>query len=956
MIASLLTIVLFAQLQQGPELSIDSADALVRRMQAAVEAGRGPAERSMWAPRVTPDSNDRTALLAVATLDRFLYRDADAERAYRAIVRDQASPAAFAYAVLGLGALRAQQARLAEAEPLLRDAARLLSRGRHSAGEAQALGTLAIVVSRTVSLDSAIATYAAALKRVPDGDGWLREWIACNALVARVRKADPEVARLARPTAEAAKRAGNPRAATACLAALAQDYERRTLIDSAMATFNEVAELQRATRNLSALAITRQWQGFVLYSLKNDFAAARAALAEALALGEQTGSVAAAAWASLDLAMLALTVGDLSSSGVYARRATALFASTGDRWGLLHARMYEGDVALLNRALGAARSAYEQVARDAGTVFPTLGVHARGRLAFVALFEGDVVDAKLATDAALRLSRTLEMPEWRQEDAYARALIALAEGRLAEAESHLHSLERILPPASLAERADVSTRLAEVYARGGDMVRAEAELTSAGALIDRWRATLSQRELQAAVVQTRNLDWDRDLGFATVVHLIAERGERAAAFRLSEQRRARVLLEHLAERQALATHVAAAAPATTVLPDAQVRRVLPESTAVLVFLTGRGGEPTTVFVLTRDQLRTASADAVDDHLLELDRFAGLVATGDDPVDLSQRLGNAFLRSALALVPASVRRLVIVPDGPLHRVPFDALRSGTAHGPMLIDRFAISLAPSASVAASWWANAPRAPLPRLLAFGDPAGVRLATNTVDSIPPRLPASASEVRRIERYARLADVFTGADAREARLRHAAMAEVGVLHFATHAMVDEWSLLRSALFLAPGDGDDGRVGVDELVGMHVNANLVVLAACQSGGGAVLAGEGLQGLTSPFLEAGAASVVSTLWQIGDRSAAPFIDLLYRELSNGASVGDALHRAKLAARAQRMSPGIWAAFTLTGDERVRTGLRPARLELRASVLNAAVAVCVLGYLVSFTIRRRKADRR
>src|SRR5207253_142094 len=82
------------------------------------------------------------------------------------------------------------------------------------------------------------------------------------------------------------------------------------------------------------------------------------------------------------------------------------------------------------------------------------------------------------------------------------------------------------------------------------------------------------------------------------------------------------------------------------------------------------------------------------------------------------------------------------------------------------------------------------------------------------------------------------GADASEARLRRTHLDDVGVLHFATHAQVDEWSLLRSALLLAPGGGQDGRVGVDELVGMRVRANLVVLSACRSGGGAVLAGEG----------------------------------------------------------------------------------------------------------------------
>ena len=91
---------------------------------------------------------------------------------------------------------------------------------------------LATVVSRTVALDSSLALFDAALRDVPSGDEWLRALVVCNDLVVRVRKADPRAAALARPAADAAIRAANPRAASACLAALAQDYERRTLIDS----------------------------------------------------------------------------------------------------------------------------------------------------------------------------------------------------------------------------------------------------------------------------------------------------------------------------------------------------------------------------------------------------------------------------------------------------------------------------------------------------------------------------------------------------------------------------------------------------------------------------------------------------------------------------------------------------------------------------------------------------
>src|SRR5689334_9001654 len=259
---------LFAFVTTGPptHISADSAEALVRRIQAAVEAGRTDAERAAWErehPRDDLAAERRT--LALATLDRLAYRDADAEREYATLLKgDSVRNAAFAYGLLGAGALRAQEARLAEAEPFLRRALATLGTAP-SAGAATALGTLASVVSRTVSVDSALRVYDNALRVLPPRDDWLRGWIACNTLVARARRADPDVARLARPTADSAIRAGNRRGAAACLSALAQDYERRTMIDSALATFAETADLQRATRNLSALAVSRQWQGYVLY-------------------------------------------------------------------------------------------------------------------------------------------------------------------------------------------------------------------------------------------------------------------------------------------------------------------------------------------------------------------------------------------------------------------------------------------------------------------------------------------------------------------------------------------------------------------------------------------------------------------------------------------------------------------------------------------------------------------
>jgi CHAT domain-containing protein len=114
----------------------------------------------------------------------------------------------------------------------------------------------------------------------------------------------------------------------------------------------------------------------------------------------------------------------------------------------------------------------------------------------------------------------------------------------------------------------------------------------------------------------------------------------------------------------------------------------------------------------------------------------------------------------------------------------------------------------------------------------------------------------------------------------------------------------------------DGRIGVADIAALRLNTDLVVLSACRTLGGVIVTGEGLQGLTAPVLEAGARAVAATYWAVGDRSIQPLIERFYRGMREGLSAGDALARAKRASFLAGESPNVWAAFSLTGDARVR----------------------------------------
>jgi hypothetical protein len=151
-------------------------------------------------------------------------------------------------------------------------------------------------------------------------------------------------------------------------------------------------------------------------------------------------------------------------------------------------------------------------------------------------------------------------------------------------------------------------------------------------------------------------------------------------------------------------------------------------------------------------------------------------------------------------------------------------------------------------------------------------------------------------------------------------------------------------------------VGPGDLAALELRADLVVLSACRSAGGVVVAGEGVQGLTSPLLQAGARSVVATGWKVGDRRTVGFVEDFYRALARDLPVGEALREAKLAALRRGAPPGEWAAFTLVGDPLVTIPLREPspgrRWWLAAAGLAGAAALAA--YLAR-TRRGRSGDR-
>jgi CHAT domain-containing protein len=148
-------------------------------------------------------------------------------------------------------------------------------------------------------------------------------------------------------------------------------------------------------------------------------------------------------------------------------------------------------------------------------------------------------------------------------------------------------------------------------------------------------------------------------------------------------------------------------------------------------------------------------------------------------------------------------------------------------------------------------------------------------------------------------------------------LSEYRHLHFATHGVMDEKNPEKSGLVLSQENlsTEDGILRADEISGLELNANLVVLSACQTGIGKMIRGEGMIGLSRSFMYAGAPSVVMSLWSVSDQSTNILMKRFYENLIlKGVSKAKALQLARISMikDEQYAHPFFWAPFVLTGD--------------------------------------------
>ena len=752
--------------------------------------------------------------------------------------------------------------------------------------------------------------------------------------------------------------------------ASAEDYCQRSLEVYRALGPGELAGVAQVLHNMGVLA-----------RLRGDLDRAEGFFFQSIAITDQIspdGTYNAANYYDLGVTELER---DLNKAEAYLDRSEEILKKNGitdgDRWALralmrANIAYQQKDLAGAEKLLRRALAYYDEAAPN----HPAAG-YVRDDLGRVLTESGQTAEAEELLRRAL--DQRLKYGAGSQESAmsyYNLGMLLWKTGRLTDAATSLkHAIEEYETQKGKIGGSDESMsmfagRFADCYKDYARLLLEMRREQDAFLILERYRAssflrTLAQKDLATPDDVPPDLDRERRLTNAAydraqadiqkIVPATQSRELTDALARLGDLRRKQ---EEIAEKIAKASPRYGALRYPRALGLAEARAALDPGTLVLSFAVGR--DETLLFVASAGTgpgpgLSVFRLPVGEKELRNsVQALRRLIAWSTSPQELESRartLYDTLIAPADSLVTASTR-LLILPDGPLHTLPWATLIRDTKSGSprYLAEAKALHTAASLTVFAELKkqrSGAHTAAAIDVAAFGDPKypspgngrtgakrggesdeGDEVLTGEpqLDAILrggyklEPLPLSRIEVESIaDLYAPRSAAYLGSEATEARARSVG-SHVPLIHYACHALIDERFPLDSALVFsipekpAP-DQDNGLLQAWEILEkVRIDADLVTLSACESGLGKEMGGEGLIGLTRAFQFAGARSVLASLWKVEDRAAAELMKRFYTHLKAGKSKDEALRLAQIELlRSPDFSrPRDWAAFQISGD--------------------------------------------
>ncbi len=256
-------------------------------------------------------------------------------------------------------------------------------------------------------------------------------------------------------------------------------------------------------------------------------------------------------------------------------------------------------------------------------------------------------------------------------------------------------------------------------------------------------------------------------------------------------------------------------------------------------------------------------------------------------------GHRPLMALLGTLPSDVTELIILPDGWLHRLPFESLLLSVPSGPdfrqwqFLGRKIAVSYLQAAEL---WWQSVQDKEewsRPDYVGFAPSFQAAVVGTERGQLLP-LAFNEEEVKRAAGQMG-GRALMGKDASEASFKD--ISRPAVLHLATHAIAEENQPMLSRLYLSPDSSDDGILYAHELYAIRLESPLAVLSACETAAGREEEGEGMNSLARAFQYAGCDQLLTTRWPADDPSTAELIPGFFGEIKDGARCSEALRVAR-----------------------------------------------------------------
>ncbi len=788
------------------------------------------------------------------------------------------------------------------------------------------------------------------------GDSKLLSLSLGELAIARLKQGrNPEAEEVFLRAAELAKKLGDDRHHHTMLHNLASSYTVRKSYQDALDTHREALELARRAE-LDAKELSSLISIASIHAALGDPERASRRLAEAVELAAERGDRRRQAWALRELGEAQVKLELFDQARLSYERSFTIRRELGNRRG---AAMVVNQLASLEKKLGNLDRAYE-LFLEANTIAVELDDHVgaavtRANAARVLLQSGRPKEAHammaetLASLENLGLRRLqiptlnnmasasleLDQPERARNEALtALSMIETVRGELADPD---------LRARSLAPRREVFVSLAEALILLDRKDPESGYLEAAFAASERAHARTLLELVKASSESADHRTGDAELARrreAVVIELSEVQGKLLASSLAAERRteletRRTQLDDERRELDGALRRRAATAEEPT--PDlTRLQHQLGNDTALVEYLVGK--RSTVLLVVTNQGVTAHLLGGKDVIRSEVEALRELMMRPGrrDRARLDRAaasVGEMLLGPAVSRI-ARRERLVVVPDGALHLLPFEAISTDGGET-RVVDHWSITYAPSATFLQTVGGlRVPGTSGRSLFAvadpvLGDPGGNvgethEVARNDetrqladgrgVEDLRP-LPGARAEVAEIAKgfSADRRTILIGETAREdVVLAHPMFTNASHLHFATHALASSDLPEHSGLVLGSSGTSDGLLQAFEIFDLSLDAEMVVLSGCETALGPELSGEGLIGLTRAFLYAGADSVVMSLWPVEDRSTRELMDSFYRLLAD-ADPAAALRGAKLELAD---TPGFdhpfhWAPFVLVG---------------------------------------------